>query len=154
MCIRDRLGIDDDGDAFVAGVRAAAAQVGVAQAALAAVDAADLRAAVDRLLIGDDFSGDRIAHRPVERLDLDLFAGAGIEQRFLVPDDMALAVTQEFGTDVLILDRRCAADGEDSDQQASPWQAPRLYARHSLSPFPVSVARGCISRKAIANAYK
>jgi hypothetical protein len=67
---------------------------------------------------------------------------------------MALAVTQEFGTDVLILDRRCAADGEDSDQQASPWQDPRLYARHFLSPFPVSVARGCISRKAIANAYK
>ncbi len=116
----------DDHQALVARVGALAAQVDEAPAHLAAVEAAQHRAAADALLVADHLAA--LEARHVQR---DARKALGVvAQHFLVADHMALRIAQRLGADGLVIHHGTAAGGEGqrNEHGCQGPHGPGLYA--------------------------
>src|SRR6267142_7274396 len=108
--------VDDDRHAAAARIGAAAAEVGVAHADTAALQVAHDVAGRQRLLVADDRAFLVAARSEIGDL-LELLAGLGVTQHFLLADDMPLVVLQDLAVaDVPVL-LGAAGDREKEEGQ-------------------------------------
>ena len=118
---------EHDGQARVAGVGAAAAQVDVARADALAARVPQHHAVLDLLFVADDVAGLGVARREQHHA-VELFAGLAVAQPLAVADDVAVGVLQGFFAEGLY----------SSSEQPSPsglLPSGLLFLRISSQPF-------------------